>query len=55
MIVILEKWLYLGKSGCVLEKVVVFRHILLLSGKIGIIRAKVLYLGENFVFGQNSL
>ena len=41
-----KKWLYLGKSGCIREKMVFFGKKLLYSGNSGCIRSKLLNLGK---------
>ena len=52
------KWLYLGKSGCIRAKVVVFGQNWLFSGKLivfrqsGCVRAKVSVVIERGVRGQ---
>ena len=41
VVVVRQKWIYLGKSGCVRAKVVVF-------GQSGCIRAEVVVFGQNW-------
>ena len=61
-----QNWLYLGKSGCIRAKIVVFVQKLFYSDKVVVFgqsnRAKWLYLGKSVsirakvvVFGQNML
>ena len=58
MVLIGQKWLYLGKSGSiranvvVFEKVVVIRHKWLFSGKVVVFVQKMLYSSKVVEFGQ---
>ena len=47
LVVIGQKLLYSGKSGCILAKVVVF-------GQSCLIRAKVVVIGQGLFFGQSG-